>query len=882
MLVYVLKSSICLTAFLAFYKLCLEKENIHHFKRYYLLFAIAMALGIPLITFTTYIESLTTTNLTPHFLQEINTPVETPFEELTINYLPIVLWSLYSLGVIIFGIRFIRNLSKIIYRIKNNLKYKKGNIVNVLLLNVVSPHTFFKYIFLNKQKFEAQEIPQEVLWHEEAHANQKHSIDILIIELLQVILWFNPVIYFIKKTIKLNHEFLADQAVLNKGTSNSTYQEILLAFSSSFRSSELANAINDSSIKKRFTIMKKRTSTRQVWIKSVLLLPILAILLYSFSERIEIEKEVSNNSDLTGSVKTENELILLVHKDGTIELNIKRFEKEQLKEVLKNYKTSNDIIIAYEWEKGDTDLKLSQQIEAICRENGFNSVQFYVQYGNTPDSKNENAASFTKDYIKEYLRLNRSSWSLIISSFRRHKSQYKKRLNQYKEETAKSQKEFNYLASLWNDLLADYQSIPPSERKSFSVTMPAHPNDNQKTIASQNRSEKNPLYARSIDLKIKNNGSFQVDNIKTSKQNLQKTLAYIHTDLTKEQREKVINIHVSSQEKISYQDLVYIQKVAKDYGYHRIVTPYEEIVRTKGNTPVSDSTNSGLKAVSKDIIIFIDSKNQILLQNNDQVIKASYLEKGLQKFNKGNFSEKDLNDRKILVISDIKASLKFTKEIISRLSKMGFKNISTEKSSRFTDLKIPPPPPPVSPITPKAVKKGDPGIPPLPPPAKKKPQKQEKIKTGFLNIKGEKHYYVTIDRQSRYYNRQGVEVTKNGKILNNGKQTNATDVIPGQYVSAVYQNNKIVSTFYKNENDIDIEEKSVPTKLIAPEKSVLEYLTDASKKDSKFYYNDKLVTPEFALKIVKNNKEINILTRNTDLGKTIIKLKTDPITDQDY
>ena len=277
MLVYILKSGVCLAIFLAFYKLFLEREAFHYFKRYYLLSAIIVAISIPLITFTTYIKSSAITILEPQASQELNTLIETPIKEVTINYLSIFLWSLYSLGTIIFGIKFIRNLSNIIYRIKNNPKYKKDRVTNVLLQNPVTPHTFFKYIFFNKQKFEAQEIPQEVFWHEEAHARQKHSIDILCIEILQVILWFNPIVYLIKKTIKLNHEFLADQAVLNKGVSTTVYQEILLAFSSSNKPSELANAINYSSIKKRFTIMKAKTSIQKIWIKSILLLPLLAI-----------------------------------------------------------------------------------------------------------------------------------------------------------------------------------------------------------------------------------------------------------------------------------------------------------------------------------------------------------------------------------------------------------------------------------------------------------------------------------------------------------------------------------------------------------------------------------------------------------------------------
>ena len=89
----------------------------------------------------------------------------------------------------------------------------------------------------------------------------------LFIELLNVIFWFNPLFYYLKKSIKLNHEFLADRAVLNKGVSLTAYQEILLAFSSNPNEPQLANAINYSSIKKRLIIMKTNTSKKNHLVK---------------------------------------------------------------------------------------------------------------------------------------------------------------------------------------------------------------------------------------------------------------------------------------------------------------------------------------------------------------------------------------------------------------------------------------------------------------------------------------------------------------------------------------------------------------------------------------------------------------------------------------
>ena len=290
MLIYILKFSACLAVFMVFYKRFLEKENMHLFKRFYLILVIIIALSIPFITFTQYIEAQT--KIQPQILNYISVDTNTQT-----NYWPIVLWSIYGLGAIVFGILFLKNLIQILFKINRNTKVKSRNYTNVLLRNLVIPHTFFNYIFLNKHKFETKQIPKEVLLHEETHASQKHSLDILFIEILQVIFWFNPLLYFIKKDIKLNHEFLADQAVLNKGVIPSVYQQTLLAFSSNAQEPQLANAINYSLIKKRFTVMKTQTSKKGIWLRSLIILPILAVLLFSFSSKVIVLEEKPNKAE---------------------------------------------------------------------------------------------------------------------------------------------------------------------------------------------------------------------------------------------------------------------------------------------------------------------------------------------------------------------------------------------------------------------------------------------------------------------------------------------------------------------------------------------------------------------------------------------------------
>ena len=196
---YLLKSAAILAVLFAFYKVALENTSMHTFKRFYLFGSLFAAFLIPLITFTSYVE---VSPIVPIY-SEVTPQLNYTEVEQTLNFWPIVLWAIYGLGVLFFSIKFFRNLFGLIQQIRKNPKFKNTPFINILLSETVIPHTFFNYIFLNKKQFENREIPQEVIFHEETHARQKHSLDIIFVELLQIVFWFNPLFQFIKKSIKL-------------------------------------------------------------------------------------------------------------------------------------------------------------------------------------------------------------------------------------------------------------------------------------------------------------------------------------------------------------------------------------------------------------------------------------------------------------------------------------------------------------------------------------------------------------------------------------------------------------------------------------------------------------------------------------------------------
>ncbi len=392
-MLYLLKSGICLAILYGFYKLLLERENMHVFKRWYLLLSVLLAFIIPLITFT-----YTAPEILPEGgeVKEILLASDAEHATEQSQYITTILWGIYSLGVLVFGLLFIRNLAQMLFRIQQNIKVKHARITNVLVKKPVIPHTFFNYIFLNKHKFETQQIPKEVLLHEEAHARQKHSLDVVCIEALQVVFWFNPLIYMIKRAIKLNHEFLADRAVLCRGAAPSTYQHMLLAFSSNAKHHQLANAINYSLIKKRFTVMTKQTSKRAIGLRSLLLLPLLTLLLYGFSSKIAMPEENTVGTDIKEELQyadpmqhivtdPEKEIVvedvtIFVRSDGTLRVNNQSATLKNLRSKLDRMNKHLSFEERKRWVRAviyadpSAKMKLVTAVKNIVREYGISKI----------------------------------------------------------------------------------------------------------------------------------------------------------------------------------------------------------------------------------------------------------------------------------------------------------------------------------------------------------------------------------------------------------------------------------------------------------------------------------------------------------------------------
>jgi beta-lactamase regulating signal transducer with metallopeptidase domain len=279
MIDFIFKSSISLLVLLLFYHLVLEKEKMHQFNRYYLLLSLLFSFVIPFITIEVATE----------IIQSVKKPTNILFPQGSVqiiketNYTLYCIWTIYGIITMLWSIRFIRNILKITSIINTNTIIDYHNAKLVLVPEKTLPHTFLNYIFINETDYKNRNIEAELYAHELTHVRQIHTLDILLIEFLKTIFWFNPIFIFYKKAIQLNHEFLADEFVIRSYENIPFYQSLLLSKANASQPLYLVSNLNFLVTKKRLLMMTKNTTQTKMILKQIALIPIFIVLFYFIS-----------------------------------------------------------------------------------------------------------------------------------------------------------------------------------------------------------------------------------------------------------------------------------------------------------------------------------------------------------------------------------------------------------------------------------------------------------------------------------------------------------------------------------------------------------------------------------------------------------------------
>ncbi|MGC4036450.1 MAG: M56 family metallopeptidase [Chitinophagaceae bacterium] len=351
---YLLKLSISVAVVYLFYQLLLRRLTFYYWNRFYLLGYTILSFFIPFINITPVLErsDLKETKIV-HFIPQVDyfnhlsyqnslhEPATTSFD----------FWSwtllLFTIGMLVLLTRFVMQLLSFRKMIRKSKFITDGEIKICEVTQDTTPFSFGRCIFINKRLHSETEL-KEIIRHEIVHVQERHTFDVLLGELLCIVNWYNPFAWLIRKSIRQNLEFIADNKVLQSGIDKKQYQYLLLKVIGNNHFS-IAQNFNFSSLKKRIAMMNKMKSAKLHLVKFLFVLPLIAVLLLAFRSRATKEQELKEMQSIPaiviqpGSVKgivdtlpvnSKGYFIDVIDKKGNCTVVIKNKNEKELKRML--------------------------------------------------------------------------------------------------------------------------------------------------------------------------------------------------------------------------------------------------------------------------------------------------------------------------------------------------------------------------------------------------------------------------------------------------------------------------------------------------------------------------------------------------------------------
>jgi len=285
---FLIRSSVGITLFYIVYWMFLRNETFYCANRWFLVIALISAVVLPL--FPLHYSVLVEPEKNTTIFQALNDtfkniqPIQPDITETTKNFdWANIILTIYITGIAIFLIRLLSQTLILIHLI---IKYQIKSLDGIRIVENEKyglPFSFFNVVFINP-KFHTQADLPEILAHEKVHIREFHWFDLIFIELLTVIFWFNPFIWFFEHAIKQNHEYLADQGVLAQGHSVARYQALLINQLMGMQIIGITNNLNFALNTNRFKMMTKMKTSRWIGIKFAWALPAVVLLLFAFAE----------------------------------------------------------------------------------------------------------------------------------------------------------------------------------------------------------------------------------------------------------------------------------------------------------------------------------------------------------------------------------------------------------------------------------------------------------------------------------------------------------------------------------------------------------------------------------------------------------------------
>ena len=282
-LIYQGKAAIALATFYMFFRLLLSKETFHRFNRIVLLSTAALSFVLPLCVITIRKVVTMPAPVQQNFDFPIDFGAAAPVVETATPWWPAAVCTLLAAGAICMFIHTIVSIIKIRQIIAGCecTELESGEKL-IITETDTAPFSWMKYIVISREDYQSGY--SQILTHEKAHIALRHSWDILFVDLITCMQWFNPAIWMLKSDLRAIHEFEADDAVLRSGVNVKEYQYLLIRKAVGKSGYSVANSFNHSTLKQRITMMSNKKSSRMSAWKALYVIPLVGISLAATAE----------------------------------------------------------------------------------------------------------------------------------------------------------------------------------------------------------------------------------------------------------------------------------------------------------------------------------------------------------------------------------------------------------------------------------------------------------------------------------------------------------------------------------------------------------------------------------------------------------------------
>ena len=273
---YALESSACLTFFYAVYWLFLKNETYFSLNRCYLVSSLVLSFLIPGLGLPSPFRTVLVPSMPSGFLPSA------AVSSRSFGWGDLLL-ALYAAGALLFFARLVFHLVKlgaVVWR-RGWRRHLGCKIVSVD--REFAPFSFLDFVFLNERAVSPDDL-ERIIAHERVHIQQGHSLDVLLMELVITLQWFNPFVWPYKKSLQETHEYLADDGVIAQGFSAARYKLLVFEQHVGAQLFEFANNFKQSQIKRRLTMMSKIKSGNAAKLKLLVVLPMAMLLALAFAE----------------------------------------------------------------------------------------------------------------------------------------------------------------------------------------------------------------------------------------------------------------------------------------------------------------------------------------------------------------------------------------------------------------------------------------------------------------------------------------------------------------------------------------------------------------------------------------------------------------------